>query len=322
MNNNINSLKSFWVFYLLAFVIGTIALGFTFYIAPDAGMQMYLMQKKLGLNDFNVLVPIMVTLENFSKGIYAPGLIFPVSPAIAAIIVIAWFQGKSGVKKLFGRFKPWHGSVSKDDAIKVYVKIFILAFVAILLGLALNSVFVGPEKAINTMVDNLRLDAPLLAIVLFFAATFTNTGGLLEELGWRGFAQPVLQKLLRTPLHAAVLVGVLWALWHFPRDVLKPLFTGAEMGDVLLGYLEHLATYIPYCIASSIVIAYFFNQTGGSVIPAIMIHGFGNYYAVNLYVEGTPFAAWSMIEMSLAVIIVFKTGTQLGRIDENKILNE
>lgn len=40
-------------------------------------------------------------------------------------------------------------------------------------------------------------------------------GGGLEELGWRGVAQPALQR--RWPLLGACLVvGTLWALWHLP----------------------------------------------------------------------------------------------------------
>ncbi len=313
MTNNINSYKAFWIFYLMAFVIGVIALGSTIYFNPDMGQMLYQMRLKLGFNDFNVLIPIAVTIEGIANGNYSPGLIFPMSPAIAAIIIVAWHQGKPGVKNLFGRFKPWRGSVTKDAAFKVYLQIFAFAFIGLLIALTFNILQVGSEKAINTLVANLRLDTPLLAIVLFLAATFTNTGGLLEELGWRGYAQPVLQKIMPTPLHAAALVGVLWALWHFPRDFVPILLSGGE----LLSYLEFLTTYIPYCIGSSIIIAYFFNKTGGSVIPAIMIHGFSNYYA-NLSVEGASYDSWGITYMCLAVIIVIKTGSQLGKIEENK----
>jgi membrane protease YdiL (CAAX protease family) len=48
-----------------------------------------------------------------------------------------------------------------------------------------------------------------------FAATFVLGGPLGEEPGWRGFALPRLQPL-HGPLLGSVILGVLWALWHFP----------------------------------------------------------------------------------------------------------
>ena len=40
-------------------------------------------------------------------------------------------------------------------------------------------------------------------------------GGGLEELGWRGVAQPMLERRFNRITSAAI-VGVLWALWHLP----------------------------------------------------------------------------------------------------------
>jgi membrane protease YdiL (CAAX protease family) len=40
--------------------------------------------------------------------------------------------------------------------------------------------------------------------------------GLGEEIGWRGFALPQLQKG-RSTLSATLILAGLWALWHFPQ---------------------------------------------------------------------------------------------------------
>jgi membrane protease YdiL (CAAX protease family) len=48
---------------------------------------------------------------------------------------------------------------------------------------------------------------PLFVLMIFF--------GGLEELGWRGVAQPEMERLLpRAP--AAIAVGIIWAVWHLP----------------------------------------------------------------------------------------------------------
>jgi membrane protease YdiL (CAAX protease family) len=38
---------------------------------------------------------------------------------------------------------------------------------------------------------------------------------LFEEIGWTGFAFPKM-RLQRSPLRAAVLLGIVWGVWHLP----------------------------------------------------------------------------------------------------------
>ena len=39
--------------------------------------------------------------------------------------------------------------------------------------------------------------------------------GTMEEFGWRGVAQPLLQRKL-APFWAGLVVGIIWATWHLP----------------------------------------------------------------------------------------------------------
>ena len=77
----------------------------------------------------------------------------------------------------------------------------------------LRSVLPGPEY---TRPDGL-IGTGLIGALL--AAAFLDQGGVLEELGWRGFALHELQAGSLSPLGEAVLVGIAWGLWHVPRDV-------------------------------------------------------------------------------------------------------
>lgn len=82
-------------------------------------------------------------------------------------------------------------------------------------------------------------------------------GGGLEELGWRGVAQPALQR--RWPLLGACLVvGALWALWHLPLFFLHGTaqyggsFTrfaaGVCANALLLGWLYARTNSILLCV--------------------------------------------------------------------------
>jgi uncharacterized protein len=54
---------------------------------------------------------------------------------------------------------------------------------------------------------------PLSQLALLFPLMIV--GGGLEELGWRGVAQPELERRLN-PVIAAIIVGFFWAVWHLP----------------------------------------------------------------------------------------------------------
>lgn len=54
--------------------------------------------------------------------------------------------------------------------------------------------------------------------IAVFSITLLYGGPLGEELGWRGFALPYLQKR-HSPLRASIILGFFWGLWHAPLDI-------------------------------------------------------------------------------------------------------
>lgn len=122
-------------------------------------------------------------------------------PAAAALIAIRTTEGRGGVR----RFR-----------INVTTVRFGLRWWGVaLLGipaLLVVGVMLLPGTLSSFTVNDLSgvlLIYPLQLLGIIFL------GGGLEEIGWRGFAQPKLQKKC-SPLMAALLVGVLWAAWHAP----------------------------------------------------------------------------------------------------------
>lgn len=64
-------------------------------------------------------------------------------------------------------------------------------------------------------------------------ATLQLLGALGEEVGWRGFLQPALE----TPfgrLGAAVIVGLVWSVWHVDRLTDPVIFAGFALTSVAL----------------------------------------------------------------------------------------
>ncbi|HVI69079.1 MAG TPA: CPBP family intramembrane glutamic endopeptidase, partial [Magnetospirillaceae bacterium] len=108
-----------------------------------------------------------------------------------------------------------------------------------------------------------------------------NIGGLIgpliagsvgEELGWRGFAQRLLQKRYNL-LWASIIVGLLWATWHS-----WPLF--APGGTAHVDALVVLETYVRL-IATAIIYGWMYVRTGGSILLVMLVHA-GHNIAVDL----------------------------------------
>jgi len=73
-----------------------------------------------------------------------------------------------------------------------------------------------------------------------------------------------------SPLKVNLLVGLIWGLWHVPRDLAQN-FTSSS------GYLlDIMLPFILGCITLSVIIAFFFYRVGGSVWMGVMLHSLSN----------------------------------------------
>lgn len=103
----------------------------------------------------------------------------------------------------------------------------------------------------------------LPVLFLMFIASFA-LGPVQEEIGWRGFALPRLQKLVH-PALAATLLGLFVFLWQLPMMVTwawnRPFHTFTDIG-----------VYIVFLIAVSIVFTTMRNMAHGSLLFPILAY--------------------------------------------------
>jgi uncharacterized protein len=87
-----------------------------------------------------------------------------------------------------------------------------------------------------------------------------------EELGWRGYALPLLLEK-RSAVVASLILGVVWGLWHLPTF----LVPGTPQ------YGLPLPAFVLLTVEYSILMTWVFLHTKGSVLLATLFHG-----AINL----------------------------------------
>lgn len=96
---------------------------------------------------------------------------------------------------------------------------------------------------------------------LLFVQILLLGGPLNEELGWRGFALPVLQRRSNA-LISSFAVGVVWGVWHLPL-----FWAGVPGYDIV-----PLHWYLLNTVALSVIFTWVFNGSGGSVLLALLFH--------------------------------------------------
>ena len=230
-------------------------------------------------------------------------------PALAAVVTLTFMNQPNKWKSFLGRLNPVR-ETQVGAALVTYGMIFVTLIPALLVVLYVRQLTGGQYVGSLTMLN-------LASITMIVTLAFLDQGAVLEELGWRGFAAPELQRTMQSPLCVALAIGIFWGLWHLPRD----LTTGVLER---LGPTVYMALYLPSfllgTISVSIIASYFMNRLGGSVIPAVMIHGItndsvgisGSASIIDALTPYHQFTKNSVLAL-VAIAIVIIAGSSLGR---------
>jgi membrane protease YdiL (CAAX protease family) len=198
-------------------------------------------------------LPLVATSEGLADIHASPYLHFVggLGPALAGIIMTATHDGRRGLRLMWLRITTGPGRWL----------IFAIAAPA-----SAYLVAVGLAAAVGVHVD-LRLtgaseEFSSLPVAVYWLANLVFYG-FGEEIGWRGFALPRLQRR-RSALAASMWLAVLWGLWHIPL-----FFFSAGLGTMpLVGLIGWAASIV----TGSVLCTWLFNSTRGSIAVLAVFH--------------------------------------------------
>ena len=192
------------------------------------------------------------------------------APGIAGVAVVLAFSGVRGLGAFLSRLFMWRCPP--------------VWWLFILLGLPL--VFVA-----GSLIKGGPVLAPLPPegagplVALLFMMLFL---GPVEELGWRGVAQPILQRHV-APLWAGVLIGATWGLWHLPAFFLA--------GVVFAEW-----NFLPFFVGNvvlAILVTPIFNAARGSLLLPVLFH----WQLINpFWPDAQPWDTWILVGVAAAVV--------------------
>ncbi len=210
-----------------------------------------------------------------------------VGPALAAVVVTRAVQGTSGVQDLLKRLLQW----------RVGLGCYLAALLGPVVLLTASGVV---TKALGLSASSAAAHANVMPVVAS-ALVMSLLSNPWEEVGWRGFALPHLQKT-RSALSATLIVGVLWGAWHLP------LFFW--VGNPMSQY-----PFVPWfvgTVAQAFLYTWLYNSTRGSLLLATLFHvGMNTFGAAIPGVSVWGLAAVSCL--SALVLLVVVGGRNLSR---------
>jgi membrane protease YdiL (CAAX protease family) len=181
---------------------------------------------------------------------YAP-FVTGTGPSLAGLLMTLFLYGLPGIWRLAWQLAPWSGG-----------RAWPVLAVCLLLPLGVIVLPIGILAALGASVPPpswQRLDTYFYVAVV--GGGFLGPG-LFEEIGWRGFALPHLQRRY-SALVSGLVIGLVWAFWHWPNFVIP--------ADSPPSW--HPLAYVPLIVALSVLFTWVYNATGGSLFAVVLLHG-------------------------------------------------
>jgi membrane protease YdiL (CAAX protease family) len=181
-------------------------------------------------------------------------LLGSLGPAIAAIVTARIHGRQAGLTSLLRRIVAWR--VSPAWYLVAWASPFALFF------LSLGITRIAGTSSWNPETFGRSAEYPDLSIATSWAASIVFYG-FGEEIGWRGYALPYLQRSAGA-LKATALLSLIWAGWHLPLFWFAP-------GMSRMGWAGALGWY--FSILTGAVLFTWLINSAGSVLIAAIFHG-------------------------------------------------
>jgi membrane protease YdiL (CAAX protease family) len=222
-------------------------------------------------------------------------------PSLGGLLMTLLVKGRQGFRDLGARISNWRVNA------RWYVVALLTApilFTAV--SLALSTV--SGKYLPGIVVSNDRF-----SLLVFGLSYGLIGGGLLEELGWTGFAVPSL-RLKNSVIRTALIIGILWGAWHF----MVIYWMSDPHGEVPLWLLLpiQLFSWLP---AYRILMLWVYERTGGSLLLAMIMHA--SLSASMLIFQPQGLAGFSLLTFIISIAAVLWLLAILVYIADRKVFS-
>jgi membrane protease YdiL (CAAX protease family) len=212
-------------------------------------------------------------------------------PAVGAFFSLRTIKGKGSIKRFLKSF------LSLNFGLRTWLAIFLILGITSFIAWIVPELF--GEERLPPFSSNIFLFFPILLFMTFF-------GGGQEELGWRGYIMPYLEKRFGL-LIGSLILGIIWAIWHIPMW----LVPGSGQIDV------PFPGFMIMTIGYSFIFSWIIEASGNRLLSGLFIHGAGNTF-VALFPNIIPNNGWAQPRHWIYCILIFFIGLIIVIIRTNK----
>lgn len=214
---------------------------------------------------------------------------FLLGPFISGLVMIGLIHGTIGYRDLWSRMLKWRISLPW------YAFSLLLAPVVFVSTHFVLSLF-SPVYLPGFMT------APDSHTLIFLGIMSGIIVGILEEVGWFGFAIPKMRQSY-SPLRVGLIVGIIWGAWHIMANDIWAIKTySGEMPTVQYAILSGLSFLIGQLPPFRILMVWAYERTG-SLFLMIVMHF--SLTACSITFSPTTMTGWEVFIYSLTVAAVF-----------------
>jgi membrane protease YdiL (CAAX protease family) len=228
------------------------------------------------------------TSQQFEKRWTSVVLPYFLGPSFAGLLLTGLVYGRAGFRELRSRLLKWRVSAGWYA---VTLLLSPLLIIPILFAFSLTS---------SVFLPGILTTANKLGLLISAIATGLIFGGLMEELGWTGFAVPTLRQRYGV-FTTGLIVGILHGVWHFPVKILisVPLglapFLAVDLLTAVLGLTAH-----------RILMVWVYDRTG-SLLVTMLMHA--SLTANSLFIlapsaTGAPLVIFNLVSAVAAWVVV------------------
>jgi membrane protease YdiL (CAAX protease family) len=247
--------------------------------------------------------PLALAARGWTRFHFSPylHLLGGLGPTVAALVTILVFDGKAGVLSLAERAFAARGRA-------VWIVVGIVAPLAVF-AISASVVLVAGKGPLEWSSFGTSSEYPGLTRWQYWIASLLFYG-FGEEIGWRGFALPRLQRSLPA-LSSALWLGSLWALWHLPLFAFAPGLSAMGAGGAV-GWLVSM-------IVGSILLTWLFNSSSGSLLAVALFHGVLDITMAAPLAPLLPSIMGAILAVSAVVIVRVMGPSNLSRRDRVRV---
>lgn len=197
------------------------------------------------------------------------------APAIAGFLLVSAYGGRRGMRSFLSRVFVWRCS-------PLWWLLIVVGFPLVFMA---GSLIKGGPIMAPLPPEGAGQVFALLIIMLFL--------GPIEEFGWRGVAQPLLQRHI-APIWAGALIGAFWGLWHLPAFYLTGVVF--ENWDFLTFFIGN--------VTLAILVTPLFNASRGSLLLPMLFH----WQLINpFWPDAQPWDTWILVFLTIVVVWLNRT---------------